>query len=109
MSSPAAVFLARFRRSKQQGSRGATHYRSASYTPLRPWHVRGRRFHTVGRFGRRGLDPDEVQEFLDRVATDLNTLYADLARSREETVRIKQALRQWQSRQARMANVSERY
>ncbi|MFI6758972.1 DivIVA domain-containing protein [Micromonospora sp. NPDC050417] len=100
--------LARFRE-RRQGGGGGTHYRSASCPPLRPWQVRARRFRTVGWFGRGGLDPDEVQEFLDRVATDLNSLYDDLAASRDETIRVKAALRQWQSRQSRTANVSERY
>ncbi|MGX1617972.1 DivIVA domain-containing protein [Micromonospora chalcea] len=71
-------------------------YRSASYLPLRPWQVRGRRFATR----RRGLDPAEVAAFLDRVAGDLAAAYAEVARSREETARIKSALREWQSQQA---------
>ena len=71
-------------------------YRSASYLPIRPWQVRGRQF-TISR---RGLDPDEVAAFLDRVADDLGGVYAELARSREETARIKAALRRWQSSQA---------
>ncbi|MFI0791887.1 DivIVA domain-containing protein [Micromonospora rubida] len=52
---------------------------------------------------RRGADPVEVAEFLDRVATDLAAAYAALARSREEVTRIKAALREWQSRQASAA------
>lgn len=71
-------------------------YRSASCLPLRPWQVRGRRFGTV----RRGLDPAEVDAFLERVADDLAELYAQIGRSRDETIRIKRALRDWQSRQA---------
>ncbi|MEH1012734.1 DivIVA domain-containing protein [Micromonospora sp. CPCC 206060] len=71
-------------------------YRSASYLPLRPWQVRGRRFRTV----RRGLDPTEVDAFLERVADDLAELYGQLGRSHDEAVRIKRALREWQSRQA---------
>jgi DivIVA domain-containing protein len=63
---------------------------------LRPWQVRGRQFTIT----RRGVDPDEVGAFLDRVANDLAGVYAELARSREETMRIKNALREWQSRQA---------
>ncbi|EWM66664.1 hypothetical protein MCBG_03797 [Micromonospora sp. M42] len=47
-----------------------------------------------------GLDPAEVAAFLDRVAGDLAAAYAEVARSREETARIKGALREWQSRQA---------
>lgn len=71
-------------------------YRSRSYLPLRPWQVRGRRFSTA----RRGLDAGEVTAYLDRVADDLAYLYAELARSQDETMRIKEALRQWQSCQA---------
>ncbi|NES14476.1 MULTISPECIES: DivIVA domain-containing protein [Micromonospora] len=71
-------------------------YRSASYLPLRPWQVRSRAFARC----RRGLDPVEVAAFLDRVAGDLAAAYAEVARSRDETARIKDALREWQSRQA---------
>ena len=81
-----------------RNSRSAT-YRSTAQLPLRPWHVRNQRFHPTP-FGRRGLDPDEVQVFLDRVAYDLHQVYAELAASRDENVRIKNALRQWQTLQA---------
>ena len=74
-------------------------YRGTGYLPLRPWQVRGRRF-AVTRLFRRGLDPAEVDEFLGRVADDLHQVYAELARSRDENVRIKNTLRQWQSNQA---------
>ncbi|MEU8262255.1 DivIVA domain-containing protein [Micromonospora sp. NPDC048999] len=78
---------------------GSTCYRSATYHPLRPWQVRERRFRPA-RFGRRGLDPDEVTEFLDRVAGDLAAVYDALARSRREHERIRDALRSWQSEQS---------
>ncbi|MCW3817861.1 DivIVA domain-containing protein [Micromonospora sp. DR5-3] len=78
---------------------GAT-YRSSVYTSLLPWQVRERRFKPVG-LGRRGLEPDEVYKFLDRVAGDLAAVYAALAASRRETAVIKDALRRWQSDQAR--------
>ena len=78
-------------------------YRSAVYAPLLPWQVRERRFRPT-RFGRRGLDPEDVQEFLDRVADDLATIYAELGTSRQETSRIKDALRRWQSEQAERRN-----
>ncbi|WP_434742915.1 DivIVA domain-containing protein [Micromonospora sp. SH-82] len=71
-------------------------YRSWAYRPLRPWQVRSRTF-TVRR---RGLDPAEVAAFLDRVADDLAAAHAALAASRQETTQIRDALRQWQSRQA---------
>ncbi|MCW3813685.1 DivIVA domain-containing protein [Micromonospora sp. DR5-3] len=71
-------------------------YRSTSYLPLRPWQVRSRTFATR----RRGLDPVEVAAFLDRVASDLAAAEAEVIRSRAETARIKDALREWQSRQA---------
>ncbi|MEU5940684.1 DivIVA domain-containing protein [Micromonospora sp. NPDC047548] len=71
--------------------------------PLLPWQVRERRFRPT-RFGRRGLDPDEVQLFLDRVASDLDVAYRALRESRSETARIKDALRRWQSEQAQRAD-----
>lgn len=46
--------------------------------------------------------------FLDRVADDLGGVYAELARSREETARIKDALRRWQSSQASMREMARR-
>ncbi|MFG1952688.1 DivIVA domain-containing protein [Micromonospora sp. NPDC048830] len=84
----------------------ATCYRSASYQPLRPWQVRERRF-SRSPFGRRGVDPDEVALFLDRVAGDLATVYDALARSRQETDRIRDALRRWQSEQARARSAGQ--
>ncbi|XTZ15889.1 DivIVA domain-containing protein [Micromonospora echinospora] len=78
-------------------------YRSRSYAPLRSWQVRRRRFRSVGLF-RRGLDPADVREFLDRVADDLAELYDELNQSREETSRIKEALRRWQSEYAPRVN-----
>ena len=45
-----------------------------------------------------------MREFLDRVAGDLATVYDALAQSRRETDRIKNALRRWQSEQARARN-----
>lgn len=80
---------------------GPTCYRSAAYDPLWPWQVRQRRFRST-RLGRRGLDPQEVGEFLDRVAGDLAAVYDALAHSRRETDRVKDALRRWQSEQARV-------
>ncbi|MEU2611588.1 DivIVA domain-containing protein [Micromonospora sp. NPDC007271] len=84
------------------------YYRSAACPPLRPSQVRERRFRP-SRFGRRGLDPQEVHEFLDRVADDLAVVYDALGTSREETARIKDALRRWQSEQAQRANAAGQY
>ncbi|MEV4656824.1 DivIVA domain-containing protein [Micromonospora sp. NPDC049301] len=81
---------------------GAT-YRSSTYTGLLPWQVGERRFPPTG-LGRRGLNPDDVYAFLDRVAIDMAAVYATLAESRLETVRIKNALRRWQTDQARARN-----
>ncbi|WP_326551149.1 DivIVA domain-containing protein [Micromonospora sp. NBC_01813] len=68
--------------------------------PLRPGitagQVRDRRFREV----RRGLDPDEVYAFLHWIAEDLTTLRDDVRRTSDENIRIKQALREWQSSQA---------
>ncbi|MGW4153752.1 DivIVA domain-containing protein [Micromonospora chersina] len=96
------VFLRRARRN-QRSVLGSTCYRSANYRPLRPWQVRERRFRPT-RLGRRGLDPREVREFLDRVAGDLAAVYDALAESRRETDRIKNVLRRWWSEQARGRN-----
>lgn len=85
----------------QRSARGSgAAYRSSAYPSLLPWQVRERRFKPVG-LGRRGLDPDDVYAFLDRVAGDLAHVYAALADSRRETAVIKDALRRWQSDQAR--------
>ncbi|MBQ1075427.1 DivIVA domain-containing protein [Micromonospora sp. C31] len=78
---------------------GGTTYRSRAYLSLLPWQVRERRF-PLTRVGRRGLDPDDVYAFLDRVAIDMAELNDALATSRRETARIKLALRTWQSDQA---------
>ncbi|MEU5790390.1 DivIVA domain-containing protein [Micromonospora purpureochromogenes] len=66
------------------------------YTPLLPWQVRERRFKLVG-LGRRGLEPDHVYAFLDRVAVDMAAVYAALAASRREAACAKDALRRQQS------------
>ncbi|PWU50666.1 cell division protein DivIVA [Micromonospora sp. S4605] len=96
------VFFRRARR-RQRSVHGPTCYRSAAYHPLRPWQVREWRFRSAP-LGRRGLDAQEVGEFLDRVAGDLAAVYDALARSRRETDRVKDALRRWQSEQARVRN-----
>ncbi|MEO3924479.1 hypothetical protein ABGB07_11555 [Micromonosporaceae bacterium B7E4] len=60
--------------------------------------MRARRFTPV-RFGRGAVDPGEVVTFLDRVPGDLAWAYAELARTREQNARIKDASRRWESRQ----------
>ncbi|GAA2717060.1 DivIVA domain-containing protein [Micromonospora olivasterospora] len=87
------------RRSAVPERAGGTAYRSASCVPLRPADVRTRRFGRT-RLGRRGLDPDEVLTFLDRVAAELADAQRAAERARGETHRIKDALRRWQSEQA---------
>ena len=86
-----------------QPSGTATSYRSAVCPPLHPAQVRARNFRLT-RFGRRGLDPADVQRFLDRVALDLARAYDTAEQARHETHRIKDALRRWQSEQARTRN-----
>ncbi|MER7458915.1 DivIVA domain-containing protein [Micromonospora sp. NPDC126480] len=88
----------RFRRNRAPvpvgtGNAGG-HYRSAAYRPLSPGQVRERQFARV----RRGVDATEVELFLRRVADDLAALHAELGRTRDENIRIKRALRDWQSR-----------
>ncbi|MFC0006966.1 DivIVA domain-containing protein [Micromonospora siamensis] len=82
-------------------------YRSSAYLPLLPWQVRERQFRWT-RLGRRGLDPDEVQTFLERVAGDLAAVHDALRESRLETARIKEALRRWQSEQAQRGQAARR-
>ncbi|MFI6821910.1 DivIVA domain-containing protein [Micromonospora sp. NPDC050187] len=89
----------RHHRPESEARPGGGLYRSAVCAPLGPWQVRGRRF-SLARRWRRGLDPDEVHDFLDRVADDLATAYELLDRSQQETSRIKEALRRWQSQYA---------
>ncbi|SBT48109.1 DivIVA domain-containing protein [Micromonospora auratinigra] len=69
-------------------------YRSEACRPLSVGQVRGRHFRTV----RRGLDPAEVHAFLHRVAGDLALARRELAYATEENIRIKRALKSWQSR-----------
>ncbi|WP_375371990.1 hypothetical protein [Salinispora sp. H7-4] len=62
----------------------------------RPGEVRDRYFSVR----RRGLDPVEIRDFLHRVADKLTTAQTALVAVREENVRIKNALREWQSAQS---------
>nr|WP_231921561.1 DivIVA domain-containing protein [Micromonospora auratinigra] len=70
--------------------------RPLNRTPLRPWQVRDRCFNVR----RRGVDPVEIRAFLHRVADELAVAQTALAAVQEENVRIKNALRAWQSAQA---------
>ena len=80
---------------------------TTAYHSLLPWQVRERRF-PPARFGRRGLDPDAVYAHLGRFAGDMASLHAEITRHRQETLRIKVALRRWQSEQARQGNGERR-
>ncbi|NIL57712.1 DivIVA domain-containing protein [Salinispora arenicola] len=64
--------------------------------PLRPWQVRDRCFN----MRRRGLDPVEIRAFLHRVADELTTAQTALVAVQEENIRIKDALRAWQTAQS---------
>ncbi|GIJ23476.1 DivIVA domain-containing protein [Micromonospora lutea] len=64
--------------------------------PLRPAQIRERCFNVR----RRGLDPAEIRAFLHRVADELATAQTALVAVQEENVRIKSALRAWQSAQS---------
>ncbi|BCL14118.1 DivIVA domain-containing protein [Micromonospora sagamiensis] len=70
-------------------------YRSATCRPLTAGQVRDRQFRSVRRGG---LDPLEVYAFLHRVAGELAVARRELAYTTEENVRVKRALRSWQSR-----------
>lgn len=65
-------------------------------TPLRPWQIRERCFNVR----RQGLDPVEIRAFLHRVADELTVAQTALVAVQEENVRIKNALRTWQSAQS---------
>lgn len=65
-------------------------------SPLRPWQIRERCFNTR----RHGLDPVEIHDFLHRVADELTVAQTTLVAVQEENIRIKNALRAWQSVQA---------
>ncbi|MCX4470102.1 DivIVA domain-containing protein [Micromonospora sp. NBC_01655] len=71
---------------------------------LLPWQVRTQRFRPP-RFGRRGLDPGEVQAFLDRLATELAVHYDALRAARLETARLGCEVRRLRAEQARRYNV----
>ncbi|GHJ57010.1 hypothetical protein Nm8I071_63170 [Nonomuraea sp. TT08I-71] len=64
--------------------------------PLRPWQIRERCFNVR----RRGLDPVEIRTFLHQVADELSVAQTALRAVQEENVRIKNALRSWQSTQS---------
>ncbi|MEU2168046.1 DivIVA domain-containing protein [Micromonospora chersina] len=64
--------------------------------PLRPWQIRERCFNVR----RRGLDPVEIRTFLHQVADELTVAQTALRATQEENVRIKNALRSWQSTQS---------
>uniref|UniRef100_UPI0034A07E6D DivIVA domain-containing protein n=1 Tax=Micromonospora sp. NBRC 110009 TaxID=3061627 RepID=UPI0034A07E6D len=64
--------------------------------PLRPWQIRDRCFNVR----RHGLDPVEIRAFLYRVADELAVAQTALVAVQEENVRIKNALREWQSAQS---------
>ncbi|OZV76447.1 hypothetical protein CA850_26735 [Micromonospora echinospora] len=66
------------------------------YPPLTPERIRDHRF-TIRR---RGLDPAEITAFLARVADELAVARTALTAVREENLRIKNALRTWQTAQA---------
>ncbi|MFV2009885.1 MULTISPECIES: DivIVA domain-containing protein [unclassified Micromonospora] len=81
--------------------------RPTAYRPIRPWQIRAHRFPTIPRRGGgRGLDPGEVAAFLERIGHDLGIVYAELDRTYEQNDRIKDALRRWQTSQARAAQTT---
>ena len=74
---------------------GGAYYRSVRRAPISPGQVRDRRFPEQTRHG---YDQAEVRAFLHLVADELAALRAELAATRDENLRIKRALREWQSR-----------
>ncbi|GAB3806900.1 DivIVA domain-containing protein [Micromonospora zhanjiangensis] len=75
---------------------GGTVYRAERSGRLGPRQIRGARF-TARRFGRRGVDPDEVRRFLARVADEVGDLHTELSAARDEANRLRFALREWQA------------
>lgn len=73
--------------------------RWAAGPAISPAQVRGQRFRPAGVFAG-GLDPIEVHRYLDRLADEIGSLREDVARTHQENVRIKCALRDWQARAA---------
>ncbi|MEU8371269.1 MULTISPECIES: DivIVA domain-containing protein [Micromonospora] len=63
--------------------------------PMAPEQVRRQRFRRTG-FGRRGLAEEHVYAFLRRVVDELTARDAVEAGLREENIRLKNALRDWQ-------------
>ena len=61
---------------------------------LQPHHVRVAAFDTRWR----GFDPDQVHAYLNQLADELDRLHRELTTANTEAERIRQALRQWQSR-----------
>ncbi|MFI9643118.1 hypothetical protein ACIG87_24205 [Micromonospora sp. NPDC051925] len=66
---------------------------------LHPSLVRDHKFPSA-RFGRRGLDPQEVRRFQHRVALEMATLHQEVARLTDENTRVKRVLRDWRSGRA---------
>jgi DivIVA domain-containing protein len=76
--------------------------------------VRAMRF--LPRRWRRGLDPDEVHGYLERVADEIDELHRELRMAWTEADRVRNALREWQSErfeaqfdQQRQVNGQHRY
>jgi len=73
------------------------HYYGRPVRPsISPGLIRDRQF---GDRVRRGCDPTEVRAFLHLVADELTALRTELRSTQDENLRIKQALRDWQSEQ----------
>ena len=81
-------------RVKRRSLNGGAYYRSVQRAPISPGQVRDRRFPEQARHG---CDPGEVRAFLHLVADELAAVRAELATTRDENLRIKHALREWQS------------
>jgi DivIVA domain-containing protein len=67
---------------------------------LRPAQVRATRFGRT-RVGRRGLAENQVYAFVRRMADELTARDVTEAGLRDENARLKQALREWQTRHSR--------
>nr|MDT0658554.1 DivIVA domain-containing protein [Micromonospora sp. DSM 115978] len=73
-----------------------TLYRSDGRALITPQDIHDKCFSPT-RFGRRGLEPTEVHDFLKLIEGEVAVLHSELAAAREEAGRLKNALREWQS------------
>lgn len=70
-------------------------HRARNRVSSRAYQIRVVRFGRTSRW-RAGLDPGEVYGYLRGVADEVDELHRDLRMARDEVLRVRAALRQWQ-------------